>query len=265
MLYNMGVFPFGQPIKKVSQTDITPKNVFVLGVYASAVHARWIGPDKKTIVSALAVGSEPEIFWRGGNAMEIIEAIPVPEGAGSLVPAAGHFNGPSGRALDKHYLAPLGLTRSDVWLCDLVPYSCRNAGQKAALARTYDKKKTEWNLPDYDWHAVPDTLADESRRKAIVQELNDASPSVIITLGDQPLKWFTRHFQSETRLLDYGTSGETYGLLHDIRIDGRELKLLPLVHPRQAARLGTHSQVWSKCHEHWKQDVAPGLLNGLGN
>ena len=34
-------YPFGQELKKVIQQDRTPKKVFVLGVYASAVHARW--------------------------------------------------------------------------------------------------------------------------------------------------------------------------------------------------------------------------------
>jgi hypothetical protein len=46
----IGKFPFGEPVQEVVQTDCTHKRVFVLGVYASAVHARWIGPDSKTVV-----------------------------------------------------------------------------------------------------------------------------------------------------------------------------------------------------------------------
>lgn len=34
------VFPFGSQLKKVEQADKSPKKVFVLGVYASAVHAK---------------------------------------------------------------------------------------------------------------------------------------------------------------------------------------------------------------------------------
>ena len=52
-------FPFGQPLHEVQQTDRRPKKVFVLGVYASAVHARWIGPEGRDVVKALAVASEP--------------------------------------------------------------------------------------------------------------------------------------------------------------------------------------------------------------
>lgn len=57
--------PFRQPVSSVQQKDQTPKPYFVLDVYASAVHAQWIGPDSKIKVKALAVASEPEIFWRG--------------------------------------------------------------------------------------------------------------------------------------------------------------------------------------------------------
>ena len=35
------LFPFGETVKRLVQEDRTPKKVFVLGVYASAVHARW--------------------------------------------------------------------------------------------------------------------------------------------------------------------------------------------------------------------------------
>jgi hypothetical protein len=62
MFESIGSFPSGQPIRKVTQTDRLPKRVFVLGVYASAMHARWIGQDGKTRIAALAVASEPEIF-----------------------------------------------------------------------------------------------------------------------------------------------------------------------------------------------------------
>jgi hypothetical protein len=34
-------FPFGETVRPLVQQDRSPKKVFVLGVYASAVHARW--------------------------------------------------------------------------------------------------------------------------------------------------------------------------------------------------------------------------------
>jgi uracil-DNA glycosylase len=263
MKKSIGSFPFGQPVLKVIQTDRTQKKVFVLGVYASAVHAQWIGPDKKMLIRALAVASEPEIFWRGENAKEIIKGITIPEGAGRLVPAAKNLNGPSGLALDKWYLKPLGLVREDAWLCDLVPHSCLNSVQKKAIYLKYNPNKVGLHLPDCTTPDIPETLADESRCNEILEELKTADTSVIITLGDQPLKWFTSKFGSKSRLVDYGKpQGNSYGLLHDIMIDGRAIKLLPLVHPRQAGRLGGSSPEWAECHDKWIKSVASGLLRG---
>ena len=134
---SIGTFPFGQPVQEVVQTDRTPKSVFVLGVYASAVHARWINNNEKTVVNALAVASEPYIFWRGENAESIIQKIVIPKELGKLIPAKQEFNGPSGMALDNLILNPLGLDRQKVWLCDLVPHSCVNPSQSKAIERAY--------------------------------------------------------------------------------------------------------------------------------
>ena len=53
-----GTFPFGEPLRPVVQLDRGPKDVFVLGVFSNAVHARWIGPDGKTRISW---GAEAEV------------------------------------------------------------------------------------------------------------------------------------------------------------------------------------------------------------
>lgn len=253
-------FPFGQPIVSLAQSDRSPKRVFILGVYASAVHARWIGEDGLTIVRALAVASEPEIFWRGDGESNIIAKISVPPGAGKLLPPGKNLNGPSGNALDKMFLDPLQLKRSDVWLCDLVPYSCMNDRQKAALASKYDVQREKLGLPEYCWPPVPPTLANEQRRAEIAGEVSEASPDIFITLGDQPLQWFTKYFGSKSKLSEYGDLFGQYGLLHDISIAGRDMKLLPLVHPRQAGKLGSHSAKWADLHEAWTIEVAPNLL-----
>ena len=133
-------YPFGEKVKKVEQKDRNKKEFFVLGVYASAIHAKWIGADNKVKVKALAVASEPEIFWKGDReeAEKIIAKIKIPSEVGRLEVAAPIFNGPSGIELDKSYLAPLGLTRNDVWLCDLLPYSRLNDGQTKAIKREYE-------------------------------------------------------------------------------------------------------------------------------
>ena len=145
------IFPFGSQLQKVEQIDKSTKKVFVLGVYASAVHAKWIGMDGKIKVNALAVASEPYIFWKGENAEKIIENIPIPEKLGKLIPADKRFNGPSGIALDELFLNPLGYTREDAWLCDLIPYSRINANQQKAIEKHYNPLIKKFNLPECEY------------------------------------------------------------------------------------------------------------------
>ena len=72
-------YPFGEIVQPLVQKDRTAKQVFVLGVYASAVHARW-KKGNKIVCQALAVASEPRIFWDGNpdEAKEIISKIHIP-------------------------------------------------------------------------------------------------------------------------------------------------------------------------------------------
>src|SRR5438045_1176097 len=127
-------YPFGEPVRRLVQQDRTPKDVFVLGVYASAVHARWFDAQGKIRVQALAVASEPTIFWDGSGAREIVGRIRVPQGAGELrVDGLEQLNGPSGKSLDRDFLERLGVERPNAWLCDLVPHTCMHSEQDTAI------------------------------------------------------------------------------------------------------------------------------------
>lgn len=258
----IGLFPFGEQVLPVLQADKSEKAVFVLGVYASAVHAKWLDKNGKTLVRALAVASEPSIFWRGEDVDEIIASVEMPEELGNLEPAASNLNGPSGLALDNHFLKPLGYEREDAWLCDLVPHSCMNEGQSRAIQREYEPWRAQYGLPRPTVPNVPKQLADKTRRTAILKELLQSKATTLITLGDEPLKWFAGPLSGcRKRLKDFGETLNTYGKLHEIQIEGRTLNLLPLVHPRQAGRLGSHSVKWAELHEAWQKNSAPNLLS----
>ncbi len=244
----IGVFPFGKEVRKVEQTDRSPKKVFVLGVYASAVHARWVNSQGKTIVRALAVASEPYIFWRGENAGEIIDTVQIPQQLGNLVPAEKQFNGPSGIALDELILHPLGLDRKDAWLCDLVPHSCMNASQQKAIEREYNPIAPKYGLPVPTVPKVPNRLTDEERRNAILDEIEESEAEKIILLGDKPIQWFLKYYDDRWRRL---SDFQPYGRWHDAKIAGQQYQVLPLAHPRQAARLGRSSQKWFELHQEW--------------
>lgn len=55
-------FPFGRPLLPVRGNYSGTRRVFVIGVYPSALHARWIDENGKQLCAALAVDNEPEPF-----------------------------------------------------------------------------------------------------------------------------------------------------------------------------------------------------------
>jgi len=254
-------FPFGQELRKVEQNDKSPKKAFVLGVYASAVHARWVDKNGKQVVSALAVASEPEIFWRGDHAETIISGISIPDELGTLtMPKDSRLNGPSGRALDEKFLKPLGLSRDDVWLCDLLPYSRVNENQKRAIDNNYKQdlirkfKLTPATIPLFDKKELNSSL----RLAEILHELEDSKADTLILLGDLPIYWFLRYFDKRyTRLAQFCKTPDTYGKANPIRINGKLYNVIPLCHPRQADRLGSSNSKWGLLHDQWirKQDA----------
>jgi len=247
-------FPFGQKLKKVEQADRTPKEVFVLGVYASAVHARWVDADCRQKVSALAVASEPEIFWTGHDAQEQIDKIRIPPELGKLVLPNTNLNGPSGRTLDELYLKPLGLNRNNTWLCDLIPETRINPNQKNAIERYYKSISQQYNLPKA---TIPEFHQSElnsiERRQEVLEELFTSRAETIILLGDLPIKHFLNHFVDLKYdvLSSFGTDSETYGKPHRINISDKVFNVIPLCHPRQAQRLGASSIKWFELHQNW--------------
>lgn len=251
-MVTLGNFPFGEPVREVRQEDREPKCLFVLGVYASAVHAKWVGPDNKGGIRAVGVASEPYIFWCGDGAEEIVARIPVPSSAGRLELAAKQYNGPSGLPLDKYFLTPLGLDRSKAWLSDLVPHSCMNPSQKKAIQESYEPLVGNALLPAVSWPSVPSSLADETRCKEILAEIVDSGAHVVMLLGDEPIKWFLNHFDDRwTKVAHFGKTATEYGRLHSCQLQDLKIDVLPLVHPRQAAGLGHCDPEWRSLHDAW--------------
>lgn len=261
----IGTFPFGLPVQDVVQTDHTPKNVFVLGVYSSAVHARWESESGKTIVTALAVANEPYIFWRGDNTESVIETIPIPKELGKLVPASQNYNGPSGKALDNLILNPLGLKRQNTWLCDLVPHSCVNPSQQKAIEREYTPIASKYGLPKHSVPPVPKNLSDEKRRREILSEISESKAKVLIILGDKPIEWFLSYYDNRwKKLSDFGRDNASYGQLHEVGLDGFKINLLPIAHPRQIGKLGMSSAAWYDMHNYWIEESAHNIANLIG-
>ena len=261
-------FPFGQELHPVVQTDRSPKKVFVLGVYASAVHARWINPakSKRPICNALAVASEPRIFWDGNEdeAREIIEKIPFPKELGRLEPAVIrkkdgtviNLNGPSAKALDENILVPLGFTRKDSWLCDLLPEARLNAGQVKAIKRAYEPIRTQYSLNEVTVPNRPNAFCNKIRCREIIAELMQSEAELLVLLGDIPIKQFLKKaadisyasLQEYVDMFGYGTRTEAV-------INGRKLQVLPLAHPRWIAGMDGPDGKWTKIHNEWENSL----------
>ena len=250
-------FPFGERLHRLAQEDRTPKKVFVLGVYASAVHARW-KRNGETVCPALAVASEPRIFWDGNEeeAREIIGRIKIPAELGTLSPAGKNLNGPSAKVLDEHILKPLGFKRSDAWLCDLLPETRINDNQMKVIKEEYNPKIDEFGLNKVNIPERGDVFADKERCNEILRELEESDARLLVLLGDIPIKQFLNvvadvPYSSLQEYVDlYG-----YGKPTDVTIQGRTIKVLPLAHPRQIGGLGFHSKNWHKMHQDWEKKI----------
>ncbi len=251
-------YPFGQEVRRLVQEDQTPKKVFVLGVYASAVHARWIR-DGKTVCNALAVASEPRIFWDGNEdeARRIIGAIRIPEGVGELRLPQSNMNGPSAKALDEHILAPLGFTRQDAWLCDLLPESRLNPAQQKVIEERYNPLIERYGLNPVTVPHEDGKFCDELRRKEITSEILKSEAETLILLGDMPIRQYLRHVcELDFRNLREYAQKNGYGTTLPVQIAGKKLNLLPLAHPRQISQLGRSSVAWYVAHRNWINDRA---------
>lgn len=250
-------YPFGEIVQSLVQQDRTAKQVFVLGVYASAVHARWRKGDK-TICQALAVASEPRIFWDGNpeEARAIIDRIHIPAELGSLEPAGCHLNGPSAKVLEEHILEPLGYTRQDAWLCDMLPETRLNTSQVRVLKTKYEPIMEKYGLNPVTIPKRPTVFCDHRRCKEIISELEESQASLLVLLGDIPIQQFLNRIThvSYTSLQEYVNS-YGYGNPSQAIINGRSINILPVAHPRQIGALGGHSKKWYQQHLEWENSI----------
>ena len=224
------LFPFGQELHPLVQEDKSPKKVFVLGVYASAVHARW-KIDGQIICQALAVASEPRIFGDGNEdeAKAIISKISIPPELGYLEPAGRQLNGPSAKVLNENILAPLGFTRNDAWLCDCLPETRLNPSQVKALKEKYIPLIEEYSLNHVTIPTRPSTFCDTKRSEEITDELIRSEANLLVLLGDIPISQYLKKVAD----IPFSTLGEYvelygYGNPTEVLIAGKAIKVLPL-------------------------------------
>ena len=251
------IFPFGKQLKRVQQTGTTRsgKKVFVLGIYADVVNARWIDTRGKEIVPAIPVASEPEIYWTGTGAEKTIADLSIPAELGTLEIASDEYNGVIGRTLDTLFLEPLGYTRNDAWLCNLIREPRMDESQRLVIDKRYKPVVEKFELPPA---TVPDFDKTETnplgRRNDILEELEKSAADTIIVLGELPLSWFFKFYDERfSKLSDFGETNETYGKSHEITINNKVYNVVPLAHPRQVSPSTISTSKWKALHLSWAE------------
>ena len=225
----------------------------MLGVYPSALHVRWVLPDRR-VVGALAVDDEPSVFWDGADAGERIEAWKAAVGWsdawGHVGPAGG--NGSSGRHVVTHVLDPLGVSASATWFTDCLPtYFVKNGpgSQGDRLQTVYRDFAARYELPPALLPARP-TPAELVRRAvadeapALVDQLVSADCSRVVTLGQEAADVLAAIAGVERVLL---RPDPDYGRPRPVVVAGRGWEWIPLTHP------GNRTPAWKARHGQWAE------------
>ena len=253
-------FQFGQKVQRLEQRDRSPKEVFILGVYSSAVHAIW-KHDGKQLCRALAVASEPCIFWNGdiSEAERIISSIKIESKHDELSPAAAVYNGPSGRVLDERILKPLRLDRSQAWLCNLLPEARLNPGQFKRITEDYNPLIKKFKLNEVTVPKRPNTYCNEARCNEITEEIRMSGARKIILLGDIPIKQYLKRVaEIDFKDLKEYTEKYDYGTPYSTVICDMNVEITPITHPRNIGRLGKSVEWCNKKHIAWENKLKRG-------
>jgi uracil-DNA glycosylase len=250
----LGTFPFGRPLRPCLPTADGPRGCFLLGAYPSALHIRWTpleGSGRR--VKALAVDNEPEPFWNGADGSERVaawqEAVGWRARFGEPAPA-DKLNGSSGRAVEREWLAPIGIDRSEVWLTDCLDTHHLSEGMREAIDQVYAPFAEAHDLPVANLPRHPDTRAIVHRAQVdrLRAELETARPEILVTLGNAALEVMRTLLASDgpTSLVP----DADYGLPIETDLGGRSVAWYALVHPGQRA------EEWRGAHASWMARVS---------
>ena len=276
-MLGQATFPFGKPsTARPPRTPSGSAELFVLGVYPSALHVRWSPPGWEQSrlgvgpIGALAVDDEPTVFWDGADAQDRIEQWRADVGfrEGDANGTWGHVraagNGTSGRSVAERVLAPLGMAAEATWFSDVVDRffvksgNARRREQADAINADYAPFAVEAGLPEARLPSRPGTeeliqlgLAEHSQR--LREELTQARAPVVVTLGEEARRVLQGIADSaggppalplEGRRLT-GDAGATYGEAGTVTLGDIDAQWYALVHP------GQRSPVWTGLHDAW--------------
>lgn len=245
-------YPFGRPAtRRPPRVPASlPADLFVLGVYPSALHVRWRRPDGKR-VGALAVDDEPTVFWDGADAATRIEAWKAAVGWsavwGTVALAGG--NGSSGKHVVDHVLRPLGVAAEQTYFTDCLPaYVVKNgaSSQQAAIDDVYAPFARDHGLPEADLPPRPTTTSlvatsVELEAAELRGQIAAAKAPTIVTLGQEAADVLACLAGVDRVAL----KPDGYGRDRPVEVADSSMRWWPLVHP------GNRDAGWRKAHQAW--------------
>ncbi len=244
-------FPFGRQVTPRPPSAASPRGVFILGAYPSALHVEWKPPKPYKQIKALAVDDEPTPFWTGHDEAARVQRWRESVGfhaSWGTVRGVGRLNGSSGHWVEREVLGPLGVTHEETWITDCLDTYRASTGVGVRLADTYEPFARAHSLPSAVLRPHPDEndIVREARADHLDRlrsELRTAALELIVTLGNAALR--VARYLVEVEDAPARLSPNGYGARLTSRFEGRAVAWLPLAHPATPA-------VYQEAHARWR-------------
>ena len=151
----------------------------------------------------------------------------------------------SGKALEEYYLKPLGLSREEVWITNLI--KC-----------TYPKDENNTKK-------LGDQAAAICAKKWLIKEVEYASPFIIVTLSKEEVYNRAKKIFGWEELPDFKTAA---GRPYQVQMNGHSFTLFPMVHPDITGdnkRKSNSAEKWAPLHRDDHIPELKKLLEGFDN
>ena len=230
-----GTLPGGSPLNRTDPSGNPTADIAILGVYPALTRQRR--------------------FTVNGTPMNL----PVEVEAVSFDPGSA-----SGAEIDDNYLTPLGLTRDDVYIFDLVPYFLANITKSPSGRSMADNVRLYEEAEDTITGIVTRPTGEDFLRyvkdlpgnlERLRDYLETCQPKLLLTLGTEPAAFVKGMcFGEASRKVDALFYSEPV----EVEILGVRVRVVHLVHPHLFIK---KNKKWMGRHREWCEGAGRGLAD----